>query len=107
MLASFAGLLFVAGATGAAAGLVLARAAVPLRNEAPVSRRTVTWLAIAVVIAGIVVADLVTWVVARGEGGVLGPLEYLWTTYGPFVPGELVLGALGAAWGATSGPVQR
>lgn len=107
ILASLAGLLFVAGVTGAAAGLVLARAAVPGDAAAPVGRRTVTWLAIGLVLAAIVVADLATWVVARGEGGVLGPLDYLWTTFGPFIPGELVLGALGAAWGARSGPVQR
>jgi hypothetical protein len=107
VLASLAGLLFVAGATGAAAGLVLARASAPGDAAAPASRRTVTWLAIGLVIAAIVVAGLATWVVALGEGGVLGPLDYLWTTFGPFVPGELVVGALGAAWGATSGPVQR
>jgi hypothetical protein len=77
VIASTAGLLFAAGATGGATGLVLAR-----------------------------VADLATWVVARGEGGTLGPLDYLLTTFGPFVPGELVLAALGAAWGARSGPVQ-
>jgi hypothetical protein len=107
VLASFVGLLFVAGATGGAAGLVLARAAVPLLDETPVSRRTVTGLSIGLVLAAIVGAGIATWLVARGEGGVLGPLDYLLTTFGPFVPGELVVGALGAAWGATSGPVQR
>ena len=107
VLASYVGLLFVAGATGAATGLVLARAALPLDAAAPVSRRAVTWLSIGLVVAAIVAADLATWVIALGEGGVLGPLDYLWATFGPFVPGELVVGALGAAWGATSGPVQR
>lgn len=106
LLASTAGLLFVAGATGGATGLVLARAAVPRDGSRPVGRRAVTWLAIGIVLAATVVAALATWVVARGEGGTLGALDYLVTTFGLFVPGELLLGALGAAWGARSGPVQ-
>jgi hypothetical protein len=106
LLASTAGLLFVAGATGAAAGLVLARAAVPGDGSRPVSRRAVTWIAVGIVLVAVVVADLATWLVARGEGGTLAPFDYLLTTFGPFVPGELVLGALGAVWGARSGPVQ-
>lgn len=106
LLASTAGLLFVAGATGAAIGLVLARAAVPAEGTAPLSRGAVAWLAVGIVLVAVALADLATWTVARGEGGTLGPLDYLLTTFGPFVPGELVLGALGAVWGARSGPVQ-
>jgi hypothetical protein len=106
LLGSTVGLLFVSGATGAAAGLVLARAAVPGEGSRPLSRRAVTWLAVGIVLGAVALADLATWVVARGEGGTLGPVDYLLTTFGPFVPGELVLGALGAAWGARSGPVQ-
>jgi hypothetical protein len=106
VLASTAGLLFVAGATGAAGGLVLAGAAAPRDEAAPVNRRTVVWLAIGLVVLSVVLASLATWLVARAEGGVLDPLEYLWTTFGLFVPGELVLGAVGAAWGASAGPVR-
>jgi hypothetical protein len=106
VLASTTGLLFAAGATGGATGLVLARASVPRDGGAPMTRRAVTWIAIVVVLSAVVVADLATWVVARGEGGTLGPLDYLLATFGPFVPGELLFGALGAAWGARSGPVQ-
>lgn len=106
VLASTAGLLFAAGATGGAIGLVLARAAVPGDGVAPLTRGSVAWIAIVVALVAVAVADLATWLVARGEGGTLGPLDYLLTTFGPFVPGELLLGALGAAWGARSGPVQ-
>jgi hypothetical protein len=106
LLASTTGLLFAAGATGGATGLVLARAAVPAGGEAPLTRRSVAWIAIALVVAAVVVADVATWLVARGEGGMLDPLDYLLTTFGLFVPGELLLGVLGAAWGARSGPVQ-
>jgi hypothetical protein len=106
IFASTIGLLFTSGATGAAIGLVLARAAVPPDDPRAVPRRTVEWLSIGLAIAAIVVAGIATWIIARQEGGTLGPLDYLVTTFGPFVPGEAVLAALGAWWGASSGPVQ-
>lgn len=106
ILASTAGLLFLAGLTGAGIGLVLSRAAVP-RNEArPVARRRIAWLAIAVSIAAVVGAAIATWLVARNEGGTLQLVDYLLETFGPFVPAEAVLAALAAAWGANAGPVQ-
>ena len=58
-------------------------------------------------IGAVVVADIATWLYALREGGTLGLLDYLLTTFGPFVPGELVVAALGALWGASSGPVKR
>lgn len=106
ILASTIGLLFTSGATGAAVGLVLARAAVPPDDPRAVPRRRVEWLAIGLSIAAVVIADIATWLIARQEGGTLGLLDYLLTTFGPFVPGEAVLAALGAWWGASSGPVQ-
>jgi hypothetical protein len=107
VLASTAGLLFVSGVIGAAVGLILARARVSDdARTAALSSRTVTWLAIGLTVAAILVADAGTWLIARGEGGVLGPLDYLLETFGPFVPGELVVGGIGAAWGAASGPIQ-
>jgi hypothetical protein len=54
-----------------------------------------------------VVAATATWLIGRAEGGVLGPIEYLVETFGPFVPGEAVIAAIGAWWGATNGPIQR
>ena len=108
ILASTAGLLFVSGLTGAGIGLVLARARVPVdEGTVALTPRTVTWLAIGLAFAAIVVAAIGTWLFALREGGVLGPIDYLLTTFGPFVPGELVIAALTAAWGAGAGPIER
>lgn len=112
VLASTAGLVFVSGLTGAAIGLLLARAAVPGEGAGPerggpaLTRRQTTWLAIALAIGVVGIAAVVTWIWAVQEGGTLGLLDYLFTTFGPFVPGELIAAAIGAAWGATAGPVQ-
>ena len=108
IVASTAGLVFVSGVMGAAIGLLLARASAPTDERAPaLTRGAVTWLAIGIAAAAVVVADVATWLNARGEGGTLGLLDYLWATFGPFVPGELFVAALGAVWGASTGPVQR
>lgn len=107
ILASTVGLLFISGAIGATVGLVLARAAVPAGEAAPVPRRTVTVLALVLTLAAIIGAGVATWLYARSEGGTLGLLDYLLTTFGPFIPGELVIGSVAAAWGANAGPVQR
>lgn len=106
IFASTAGLLFTSGAAGAGVGLVLARAAVPRNDARPVTRRAVAWLAIGLAIAAVVVGAVVTWLFARQGGGTLGPVDYLLTTFGPFVPAEAVIAALAAAWGASAGPVQ-
>lgn len=106
ILASTAGLLFVAGLTGGGIGLVLARAAVPRDDVRPVTRHAIAWLAVALALGAIVVAGVATWLFAREEGGTLGLLDYLWTTFGPFIPGEAAIAAVAAAWGANAGPVQ-
>lgn len=106
VLASTAGLLFAAGATGGAIGLVLARAAVPRDGGRPVARRTVGWLAVGIAIGAVAVAAFATWLIAQREGGTLGLLDYLVETFGLFIPGEAVLAAGAAAWGASSGPIQ-
>ncbi|HEX3264739.1 MAG TPA: hypothetical protein VHR16_03640 [Candidatus Limnocylindrales bacterium] len=107
ILTSTAGLLFVAGVTGAAIGLVLASARAPISDARPVSRQGVTWLSIALAIGAVALASVATWLIGRTEGGVLGLVDYLLETFGPFVPGEALLAALGAWWGANTGPVQR
>ena len=108
VVASTAGLVFVSGVMGTAIGLLLARAHVSTDERAPALTRTaVTWLAIGIATGAVVVADVATWLNARGEGGTLGLLDYLLETFGLFVPGELLVAAVGAAWGASAGPVQR
>ena len=105
-LASTVGLLAVSGLTGAGIGLVLARAAVPGGAIVPRSRGEIRWLAIGLAVGAVVVAAIGTWLYAQSEGGVLGPIDYLLTTFGPFVPAELLLAGVAAAWGASAGPVQ-
>jgi hypothetical protein len=108
VLASTFGLLFVAGITGALAGLVLSRAAAPLDDSRrPVPRRTLAWLAVALALGAVAVGAVITWLIARAEGGTLELVDYLLTTFGPFVPAEAVIAAVAAWWGATTGPVQR
>ena len=103
---STVGLLFISGVLGAGIGLVLARAAVPRNDARPTRRRTVTWLAIGLAIGAVAVADVLIWLYARSEGGTLELLDYLLTTFGPFVPTEAIVAAVAAAWGANAGPVQ-
>jgi hypothetical protein len=112
ILTSTAGLLFAAGVTGACVGLVLARAAAPTGGSGAldavaVARRRVAWLSIGVSLGAVLAAAIATWLIARAEGGVLGPIDYLLETFGPFVPGEAVTATLGAWWGASNGPIQR
>ena len=106
ILASTAGLLFAAGATGAAIGLVLARAAVPEGGARPVPRRTIAWIAVGLSIAAVAVAAVATWVIAQREGGTLALVAYLVETFGLFSPGETVIAVGAAAWGASAGPIQ-
>lgn len=108
VIASTAGLVFVSGVMGAAIGLLLTHAAVSTEERSPaLTRGAVIWLAIGIAAGAVVVADVATWLNARGEGGTLGVLDYLLETFGLFVPGELLVAALGAVWGASAGPVQR
>jgi hypothetical protein len=107
LIASTAGLLFVAGITGGTVGLLLARAAVPDDRAVPaLTRRQATWLAIGLSVAAVVVGAVATWLNALGEGGTLGLIDYQLTTFGPFFPGEAVIAAIAAAWGAGAGPVE-
>jgi hypothetical protein len=108
LLSSSAGLVFVAGLTGAAVGLLLARAAAPGRGEAPaLTRRQVLRLAVALTLLAVVIGAIGTWLHAIAEGGALGLVDYLLETFGGIVPAELVIGAIAAAWGAGAGPVER
>ena len=110
LLSSSAGLVFVAGLTGAAVGLLLARAAVAGRSGgdgAALTRRQVMWASISIAVLAVVLASVGTWLHALGEGGALGLVDYLLEVFGVIVPAELVIAALAAAWGAGAGPVER
>lgn len=110
ILSTTVGLLFVAAVMGAGVGLTLAGLAVPAQStddaaSAPLLRATVRQAAIILAVSAVVVAAIATWLFALSEGGALGILDYLWSTFGLLVPGELVVAAVGAAWGAGAGPV--
>ena len=76
VFASTFGLLFVSGVMGAAIGLVIARAAVPVTAARPTARRTVVALAIALAIGAVLIGDIGLWLFARGRR-TLRPLDYL------------------------------
>jgi hypothetical protein len=107
VLASTFGLLLVSGATGSAVGLVLARATAPGDASRPAARGTVVRIAVGMAIAAVLLGDVGLWLVARQQGGTLGLLDFLWATFGPFVPGDVIVATLTAWWGASAGPVQR
>ncbi len=105
-LASTGGLIFVAGVAGAATGLFLAGAAVADDGPPAMARGTVVRLAVALSVVGTLAGALGMWAFARMEGGALDPVAYLWETSGLLVPSAILVGALGAAWGAANGPVR-
>jgi hypothetical protein len=110
LLSTTVGFLFIAAAMGAGVGLTLARLAVaaPADDGAgpvPTPRAVVRRAAVLLAVGAVVVAAVATWLFARSEGGVLGIVDYLWSTFGLLVPAEALLAALGATWGAGAGPV--
>ncbi len=55
-------------------------------------------LAVVITLAATALAQLATWVIALGEGGVLPLGTYLVETFGPIVPLEFMIGTLAAWW---------
>ena len=112
LLSTTVGLLFIAAAMGAGVGLTLAGRAVAepsngAAGQALTPRAAVRRAAILLASGAVVLAAIATWLFARSEGGVLGIVDYLWSTFGLLVPAEVALAAIGAAWGAGAGPVAR
>jgi hypothetical protein len=110
LLSTTVGLLFIAAAMGAGVGLTLAGLAVagPENDgagSAPLPRAAVRRAALLLAVGAVALAAIATWLFARSEGGALGIVDYLWSTFGLLVPAEGVLAAVGAAWGAGAGPV--
>jgi hypothetical protein len=57
------------------------------------------WLAIAIALGALAVAQLGLWGIAWLQGGRLDPLSFLAETYGALVPLQALLAAGGAWWG--------
>lgn len=107
VLAVTSGLLFISGVTGAATGLLLADAGVGDGAAAPaLSRGSVVRLSVAIVLVGFIAATLGLWLVARAEGGALGPLDLMVQVYGALIPLGGAIATLAAWWGASAGPVR-
>jgi hypothetical protein len=108
VLAEQRGLLAIAGIGGAAMGLLAARAAVSPDGVRPpaLSRGRVVRVAVGLALLAIAVAAIGTWAYGRLEGGVLDPLTYLWSVYGPLIPTEAAIAAVASTWGAGAGPIR-
>jgi hypothetical protein len=108
VLAEQRGLLAIAGIAGAAIGLLAAGAAVSPDGVAPpaLARGRMVRAAVALALLAIAGGAAGTWAYGRLEGGVLDPLTYLWSVFGPLIPAEAAIAALAAAWGAGAGPVR-
>lgn len=108
VLAGQQGLLAIAGIGGAAIGLLAAGASVSRDGVAPpvLGRRRATRAAVGLAILAVAGGALGTWAYSRLEGGVLDPLTYLWSVFGPFIPAEAAIAGVAAAWGAGAGPIR-
>ena len=84
-LATTTGLIFVAGASGLIVGSqLMARSAVALT------------------LAGLLAGVVGAWLIARAEGGVLDLLTYTWEIFGLGLLGQVLVGALAAAYASSS-----
>jgi hypothetical protein len=81
-----AGLIVIAGVLGFAVGRVM--------RDTTTDPRTSTATAVAGALGGVALGQLLLWLVAMLEGGVLSPLDYLGQTFGILVPAEFVAAGL-------------
>ena len=107
-LASTGGTFAITGFASVAIGLLISTAAVPQyrATAAPLRRDQAVRMASAIGVGMIIAAGAGVWVLARTEGGVMDPLNYLWTTFGFGLPAQALVALVGAAWGAASGPIR-
>ena len=54
-------------------------------------------IALALTLGAIALGQVGLWAFARSEGGVLGPLDYLWEVFGALVPLQILAAAV-VAW---------
>ncbi len=92
LLTITAGLVVIAGVLGWVVGALIGLGADTSRGR---QQRRV--LAAGLAIGGVALGQVGLWLIARQEGGTLGPVAYLAEVFGALVPLELALAA-GFAW---------
>ena len=97
LLTITAGLLVVAAIVGwvVAVSLLLGAGPAPAADRA---RRR--WIAALIALGGVALGQVGLWLIARGEGGTLGAIDYLAETFGVLVPAQLLIAATVAWWRA-------
>jgi hypothetical protein len=110
LVAAFVGLLMVllGSLLDLTAGLVVAAfflgqlTAVGVRAGAGLSlgQTARAWVSVLIALGALVLVQLGLWAWAVGQGGVLGPLDYVRDVFGALVAIEAVLAAIGAWWGS-------
>jgi hypothetical protein len=93
LLAITAGLLVIAAVVGWAVAVAVVSGGCASQGGA---RRAV--IAVTLALAGVGLGQLGLWLLARQEGGVLSPLDYLAEVFGILVPLELAIAGLVAWW---------
>ena len=91
-LAVTAGLLVIGAATGWAVAISLR-----VGSGGHLMRGSRVRIALALTLGAIALGQVGLWAFARSEGGVLGPLDYLWEVFGALVPLQILAAAV-VAW---------
>lgn len=95
LLTITAGLLVVAGVLGWLVAVALMLGAGPTAAGERGRRR---WTAAIIALAGVALGQVGLWLIARGEGGTLGVIDYLAETFGVLVPAEMLIATAVAWW---------
>lgn len=93
-----AGLLVVAGVVGWVVAVALTLGAGPAPEAERGGRRAT---AAVIALAGVALGQIGLWLIARGEGGTLGAIDYLAEVFGLLVPAELLIAGAVAWWRAS------
>ena len=97
LLTITAGLLVVAAVVGWVVAIALGLGAGP-RAGADRGRRR--WTAALIALGSVALGQIGLWLIARGEGGTLGIVDYLAEVFAVLVPAELLIAAAVAWWRA-------
>ena len=92
-----AGLLVIAAVLGWMIAVVLTIGLGTNRSMGPTARRGA---AATIAVLGVALGQVGLWLIAREEGGVLAPIDYLADVFGFLVPAEFALAAAVAWWRA-------